>query len=106
MEGKKMDELLSWLRLQKGGVGTFRSFQQKSLALAASKPEHAALWRLLGDLSGRFADAYDGHPLPVDVARHALTRLLAFVEKAVDAESAGPAEYLALLNEVGLAELA
>jgi len=75
-----MNELLDWLRLQKGGVGTYTQFCQKALALRASQPEHAALARLLADLAGRFADAYGGEPLPLDVAERALNRLTRLVE--------------------------
>jgi hypothetical protein len=104
-EKRKMGELLSWLKLQNGGVRTFREFQRKSLALAANEPDHAALLRLLGDLAGRFADAYDGCPLPADVGVCALARLAGLLEKAAEFESAAPG-YLPVLNEAGLAELA
>ena len=100
-----MNELLEWLRLQKGGVGTYAQFCQKALALRASQPEHAALARLLADLAGRFADTYDGEPLSLDVAERALNRLTRLVERAVRVNSAGLPEQVALLNEIGLAEL-
>src|SRR6516165_6419301 len=100
-----MNELLDWLRLQKGGVRTYTQFCQKALALRASQPEHAALARLLADLAGRFADAYDGEPLFLDVAERALNRLTRLVERAVRVSSAGLPEQVALLNEIGLAEL-
>ena len=103
---KHMNELLDWLRLQKGGVGTYTQFCQKALALRASQPEHAALARRLADLAGRFADAYEGEPLPLDVAERALNRLTRLVERAVRVNSlACRNEQVALLNEIGLAEL-
>jgi len=103
---KHMNELLEWLRLQKGGVRTYTQFCQKALALRVSQPEHAALARLLADLAGRFADAYDGEPLSLDIAERALNRLTRLVERAVRVNSAGLPEQVALLNEIGLAELA
>ncbi|TCR61355.1 hypothetical protein [Bosea sp. BK604] len=100
-----MNELLNWLLLQKGGIRTYLEFQNRALDLRASEPEHAALLRLLADLAGRFAEAYDGEPLSVDVAERALGQLSALLEKAIAPGAIGPAEHLALLNEIGQAEL-
>lgn len=100
-----MDELLYWLQSQKGGVRTSFEFQARALDLRASRPEHGALLRLLADAAGRFAHAYDGQPLSVDVAENALDRLKSLVEKAIRQQSGGPVEQLALLNEISLAEL-
>jgi hypothetical protein len=100
-----MNELLNWLLLQKSGVRTYLEFQNRALDLRASEPEHAALPRLLADLAGRFADAYDGQPLSVDVAEKALDQLSGLLEKAVRHRTTGPTGHLALLNEIGLAEL-
>lgn len=100
-----MNELLVWLGSQKGGVGTYTEFQNKALALRSEDAQNAAVARLLADLAGRFADAYDGEPLSVGVASEALGRLKGYVAKAAEAKSASPAEQLALLNEIGLAEL-
>src|SRR5262245_33189886 len=103
---KHMNELLDWLRLQKGGVGTYTQFCQKALAHWASQPSHAALDRLPADVAGHFADAYDGEPLHLDVAERALNRLSRLVERAVRVNSlACRNEQVALLNEIGLAEL-
>ena len=101
-----MDEILSWLKKQKGGTGTYIEFQRRMLALRLVDAQNAALARLLADLAGRFADAYDGEPLPVSVASAALSRLTDYVDKAVGDKGGGPADRLALLNEIGLAELA
>jgi hypothetical protein len=100
-----MHKLLEWLRHQKGGVGTYAQFREQALALRLAEPDRAALARLLADLAGRFADAYYGEPLPVDVTERSLARLTEFVERAVRVATAGPAEQLELLNEIGLAEL-
>lgn len=101
-----MKELLDWLRLQKGALLTYREFQRRGLALLADHPEQAALARLLVDLAGRFADAYDGEPLAINVAEQALGRLTEFVEMAERTKAAPPEERLALLNKIGAAELA
>jgi broad specificity phosphatase PhoE len=100
-----MDELLSWLRLQKGGVGTHAEFRERALGLRTREPQHAAAARLLADLAGRLADAYDEERFPTDMAQHALARLTALVQKVVHANSAGAAAQLAVLNEIGVAEL-
>ncbi len=100
-----MNELLAWLRDQKGGLRTYQEFRGKALALRAADPENAALARLLADLAGRFADIYDGEPLPVDIANDALARLTAHVEKAARTMGQNPAERLAFLNELAVAEL-
>ena len=100
-----MNELLDWLRLQNGGVRTFAEFRHKALALRAVDPEHAALARLLGDLSGRFADTYEDQPLSIDVADHAFAQLTALVREAAELGAAEPAEQLRLLNEIGRSEL-
>src|SRR3546814_10837810 len=100
-----MDELLQWLRCQKGGVRTYYDFQTKALALREGDPENAGFARLLADLAGRFADFYDGQPLPVTVANEALDRLTTYVERAVQTVNGSPTERLALLNEIGRVEL-
>ena len=103
---KAVNELLEWLLTQKGGVGTYYEFQRKVLTLRNRDTENAALARLLADLAGRFAEAYDGQPLSVSLANEALGRLTAFVETAVRTKNASLAERLALLNEIGRADLA
>jgi len=100
-----MDELLTWLRQQKGGVGTHAEFRERALALRTRDPQHAAAARLLADLAGRLADAYDEERFPTDMAERALRTLTALTEKVVRAKDAGAAEQLAVLNEIGVAEL-
>ena len=100
-----MNELLEWLRAQNGGVRTYYEFQSKALALRDQDPENAGLMRLLADLAARFADAHDGQPLSVPVANEALARLMFYVEKAARTKDGSLAERLALLNEIGRAEL-
>ncbi|WP_332810803.1 hypothetical protein [Sphingomonas sp.] len=101
-----MNELLNWLLQQKGSMNTYLEFQSRALELRATEPEHVALLRLLADLAGRFAEAYDRRPLPVDVAEAALQQLTGLIEAALGPNAAGPAERLALLNQIGAAELA
>lgn len=101
-----MKELLNWLLQQKGSLRTYVEFQDRALALRAVEPEHAALLRLLADLAGRFADAYDGRPLSAEVAARALDQLIELLEKAVGQGAAGPSDHLDLLNQIGTSELA
>ncbi len=100
-----MEELVQWLYRQGGGVHTYYEFQGKALRICEGEPENAALARLLADLAGRFADCYEGQPLPATIANEALARLIAYGEKAVRLTNGTPSERLALLNEIGRAEL-
>lgn len=96
-----MHDLLEWLRVQNSGLATYEAFQRKVLALREEQPEHSALARLLADLAGRFTDAYDCEPLPVDVTVRARRRLIDLLQKAVQSQGAAPAERVAVLNEIG-----
>jgi hypothetical protein len=100
-----MNELLRWLKHQGGSIHTLTQFQEQSLALRFVEPQHAAQLRLLADLASRFVEAYDGTPLPADVADRAFVRLTALVEDAVRASSTTPSEQLSLLNRIGLVEM-
>ncbi len=100
-----MEELLGWLRQQSASVRVFSQFCEKALALRTAEPEHAALARLLATIAGNFSEENYGEPLPVDVAKHALTQLTGLVEKAVKANAAGPQQQIALLNEIAQIEL-
>jgi hypothetical protein len=100
-----MEELLQWLRQQDLSVRVFSQFCEKALALRSKEPEHAALARLLATLAGNFSEENYGQPLPIDVAKRALTQLTELVEKAVRANAAGAQQQVALLNEIALLEL-
>jgi len=100
-----MIELLNWLSEQKGSLRTYLEFQNRALALRALEPENAALLRLLADLAGRFAEAFDGQPLSVAVAESARERILRAMRQAVTDRSVPPSERLALLNEIAAIEL-
>lgn len=101
-----LSELLQWLEMQKGGVATFYEFQRRSLALRASNDQQAGLLRLLADLSGRFADLYDGEPLDLSTASQALQRLIDYVREAIKLKPGDAEDLLNLANRVGVAELA
>jgi hypothetical protein len=103
---QSLSNLLEWLETQKGGIATFYEFQRRSLALRADNEEHAALLRLLADLSGRFADLYDGEPLDLATASRALAVLTDHVRQAAGLEPEQAGHVLDLLNRIGLAELA
>lgn len=100
-----LSELLQWLETQKGGVATFYEFQRRSLALRVSHGQQAGLLRLLADLSGRFADEYDGEPLDLTTASHALRLLVAHVREASGLTPGDAEGLIALINRVGLADL-
>ncbi|SMH56488.1 hypothetical protein [Mesorhizobium australicum] len=97
--------LLQWLDMQKGGVATFYEFQRRSLALRASHNRQAGLMRLLADLSGRFADEFDGEPLDLSTASQALSQLKAYVREASELPPGDAESLIALINRVGLADL-
>lgn len=100
-----MDELLDWLRQQNAGVRVFSQFCEKALALRAKDPQHAALARLLASVAGNFSESYFGEPLELDVAQRALARLTDLVEKAVQANSAGLPQQIAVLNQIAITDL-
>lgn len=100
-----LSELLQWLEMQKGGVATFYEFQRKSLALRASHGRQAGLLRLLADLSGRFADEYDGEPLDLTTASHALRQLITYVREASGLAPGDAESLITLINRVGFADL-
>lgn len=103
---QSLSNLLEWLEAQKGGIATFYEFQRRALALRTDNEGHAALFRLLADLAGRFADLFDGEPLDLSTASGALTILTGYVRQAADLKPDHAEGLLDLLNRVGLAELA
>ena len=100
-----LSELLQWLEMQKGGVATFHEFQRRALALRVSDGRQAGLLRLLADLSGRFADEYDGEPLDLTTASGALQQLVAHVRDASRLTPGDTESLVALINRIGLADL-
>jgi hypothetical protein len=100
-----LDELLAWLKPQNTGVRTYKAFQQKVMQLGATDRNHLALYHILAMLAARFIEAYEEHPLPVDVADQAFKRLIGVVEKAAKSRKGSPAEQLTVLNEIAATDL-
>ena len=100
-----MDELLTWLKPQHNGLRTYKAFQQKVLQLGTTDRNHLALYHILAMLAGRFIEAYEENPLPVDVADQAFGRLIAVVEKAAKSRKGSPSEQLTALNEIAATDL-
>lgn len=97
-----MNELLDWIRAQKGGIDTYLGFQRRALALRSEQPDHAAVCRLLADLAGRFVDNYYGEPLPADVSDKALANLRECLEGSLEAYQHGRESYIQYLNEIAM----
>ena len=100
-----MDELLQWLKQQNSGIRAFTGFAQRAAALGETDQANAAHYALLGALAGHFVAAYNGAPLPVDVAGRAYSRLVSHTEAAQKSISGSAAEKLAFLNGIAGAEL-
>ncbi|HVB88824.1 MAG TPA: hypothetical protein VND97_01360 [Beijerinckiaceae bacterium] len=101
-----MEELRDWLSAQSGGLATFGEFQQRSLTLAQSQPDHSALFFILAAAAGRFVAAYDGLPLATGVAAEALTRLRTLVDTALGSLDGSAEVQLRTLNVLARTELA
>jgi hypothetical protein len=71
-----MNELYTWVSQQHHGLRTFKSFQQKLESLSRDESEQRGLYRLLSYVVDGYIEAFDGEPLPVEVADHVHRRLL------------------------------
>ncbi|MCZ7658159.1 MAG: hypothetical protein M5U07_10000 [Xanthobacteraceae bacterium] len=100
-----MDELLVWLKQQNSGIRTFSGYQQRAVSLGETDQANAAHYVLLGGLAGHFINAYNGAPLPADVAARAFSKLVAYTEHARKSLAAPASEKLAFLNSIAAAEL-
>lgn len=100
-----MDELLQWLKQQNSGIRAFTGFAQRTAQLGETDQANAAHYALLGALAGQFVAAYNGVPLPVDVASRAYARLVAHTEAAKNSIAGSASEKLAFLNDVAATEL-
>jgi hypothetical protein len=98
-------ELLAWLGDQKGSVATFYAIQHKALELRSGGGGQAALMRLLADMSGRFAERYDGEPLEVTTASAALSRLRRHLEDAAALPAGDPDALAVLLDRIAMDDL-
>jgi hypothetical protein len=100
-----MDELLHWLKQQNSGIRTFGGYQQRAAALGETDQANAAHYALLSALAGHFVAAYDGAPLPAEVAARAYARLVSLTEEARTSMSGPASAKLAFLNTIAAAEL-
>jgi hypothetical protein len=100
-----LDELQAWLSTQHNGVKTYVAFRDKTLHLAATQKENAALLHLLAALADRFIYSYEESPLPADVADRAFVQLKALVKKGASSIKGSDADKVSLLNEIASAEL-
>ncbi len=100
-----MDELKQWLSHQHAGLRTLRAFAEEASQLCARDRDHAALYFILASLVGRFVDAHEEQPLPVEVAEEAFRRLRELMTRAAQSLAAPAAEQLRALNEIASADL-
>jgi hypothetical protein len=98
-----MNDLYIWVSQQHHGLRTFKSFQQKLERLSSDEPDQRGLYRLLSNLVGRYVDAFDEQPVPVELADRAHRRLLELLA-SLDAR-ANPDRRLADINRVAAWDL-
>lgn len=98
-----MNDLHAWLSEQHHGLRIFQNFQQKLETLGRDDPGQRGLCRLLSGLVGRYVEAFDEAPLPVEIADSTYQRLLTLVASL---DLRGDAERrLADINRVATSEL-
>lgn len=102
---REVQDILNWLQTQPGGIATYVAFNERVAQLLQSEPDNAAAARLLGQLTGRFVEAFEREPLPSSVDRAAIERLKQWLERLVAVQQRGADDRLALLNELAVAEL-
>ncbi|WP_342363294.1 hypothetical protein [Terrarubrum flagellatum] len=95
-----MNDLLNWIISQGWGADAYGEFRARAARLRTVEPDNAAALRILADLAGRFADAYAGEPLSIDIAAKVRAQLLDILEAAIENSSASAPERLAFLNEI------
>ncbi len=100
-----MTELVDWLATQHPGLRTYKTFQEKALALFAADASHRALYRLLAGLAGHYVTVFDEEPLPVDVAQNAYKVFLRLVEEGEGSLHGSTEQQLTVLNKIAAAEL-
>lgn len=71
-----MNDLHAWLSQQHHGLRTFKTFQQKLERLSSDEPDQRGLYQLLSSRVGRYVEALDEQPVPVELADRAHGRLL------------------------------
>jgi hypothetical protein len=97
--------LSDWLAGQHPGLRTFKTFQEKALQLSAAEADRRALYRLLAGVAGRYVEAFDEKPVPVDVAKRAYDKFLGLVEGAEQSINASCERQVETLNTIAGAEL-
>jgi len=71
-----MNDLYAWVAGQHHGLRTFKAFQQKLESLGKDEPDQRGLCKVLSSVVGRYVDALDEQPVPVELADRAHQRLL------------------------------
>jgi hypothetical protein len=100
-----LTELVDWLTTQHPGLRTYKTFQEKAIALCSTDASHRALYRLLASLAGHYVTVFDEEPLPVDVAKNAYAVFLGLVEEGERSLHGSAEQQLAVLNKIAAAEL-
>jgi hypothetical protein len=97
--------LSDWLAGQHPGLRTFKTFQEKALQLSVAEADYRALYRLLAGVAGRYVEAFDEKPVPVDVAKRAYDKFLGLVKSAEQSINASCERQVETLNAIAGAEL-
>ncbi len=100
-----MGVLSDWLAGQHPGLRTFKTFQEKALQLSAAEADHRALYRLLAGVAGRYVEAFDEKPVPVDVAGRAYEKFKGLVAGGEGSIGASCEKQVEALNMIAGAEL-
>jgi hypothetical protein len=98
-------DLYDWLTNQHAGVKTYIALRDKALDLAASDPQHRALYRLLATLTDKHVSQNEEEAVPVDLAEQNYRELLNIVADAEASLTAGASEQIQALNRLAAAKL-
>lgn len=101
----KLEELRAWLDAQNDGLGTMRAYHARCTDAVAGAEREAAALQLLGLVTMRFIERYEGEPLYAPVAKTARERLLELTTQAARAASEGADAQVACLNALARADL-
>ena len=69
-----MNDLYAWVAGQHHGLRTFKAFQQKLDSLSNDEPDQRGLCKVLSGVVGRYVEALDEQPVPVELADRAHRR--------------------------------
>lgn len=95
-----MDEILTWLRTQPGGMGTYVALHERLLAAVQNDPQNAAAGAILAGRVNRFIDAYEREILPSALNTAVLESLTGCLDRLIASRDADAAQKLDLLNEI------